>query len=619
MIPCMGKRKEPRDGTRRTAPSRLSARWSALVAAATVATAAALMITSTRESSPTNDEVAHLPAGFTYLAWGDYRLNPEHPPLVKMLAALPIVLLDHPHADPASASFRSAASRPDQEWRFGREFLFSTPGNDAARLLAHARWSMVALAALVGVLVWLWARELWGETAAAAAAVAWALEPNLLANGPLVTTDVALAAFSLGAAWTPWRACRELTPLNAASFALFVALATVTKYSAVLLAPAAVAVLALRVLGRDGWEARAGARARVIGGRARKAGAALLLLAAAGLAAWGATWAAYSFRFRAARGDGGGLPLAAELAALATWGREPGQWQIRLATPLLAAAAEHRAVPEAYVFGLATTLRDARNRPSYLLGTVYTGARWYYFPVAVAVKTPLPVLLLAALGAVVLVRRRRKTGAGGADLARAFVVPVVFLGLAMASSLNLGVRHVLPVFPFLLLLAGVAGAELGRGRGRRIALAAAGVWLLAGTIAVFPSFLAYFNEGAGGPDNGLRWLADSNLDWGQDLPRLQLWMKRHSVARLNLCYFGSAEPDYYGIDYNPLPGCWGTRDGRRSGGAELPGYVAISASNLAGVGLQSPELWAYYKRLLRRATLVDKVGYSIFVYRVQEP
>jgi hypothetical protein len=139
-------------------------------------------------------------------------------------------------------------------------------------------------------------------------------------------------------------------------------------------------------------------------------------------------------------------------------------------------------------------------------------------------------------------------------------------------------------------------------------------WLAIGTLRAFPHFLSYFNEIAGGPRQRVHWLADSNLDWGQDLPGLRDWMHAHGVGRINLCYFGNADPSYYGIKFVALPGSWGVWDDRSPSQPDVPGYLAISATNLAGVGLQTPQLRSYYARLLQHARLVDTIDSSIFIY-----
>jgi hypothetical protein len=574
------------------------------------------MVVSTRTMNATCDEVTHLPAGYTYLTWHDFRLNPEHPPLTKALAAMPLLLFDNVSVSRDSEAWRRAVLQPTLQWRFGHDFLYSTPGNDADRLLAHARLAMVALASLLSILLWAWSRELWGDVAAAATVVAWALEPNLLAHGPLVANDVALAIFAFGTAYLLWRTYRAVTVGNVLTLTLCTILAVLSKYSAVFLVPVIATVFAVRVLGRTTWTMRFRTQTFPMAGRAQKAAVAAGLLAAVALAAWTSVWAAAGFTFSAARGTSDRFPLTAEIAALERQATRSGSWQLATAVPLLKLAAEHEFVPEPFIYGFAAMLRDAQNRPSYLLGNVHQGGRWYYFLVAILVKTPLPILLLSSWGGALLLRRDRSMGGRTAELLLVFVTPAVFLAGAMLSRLNLGVRHVLPVYPFLLLLAGFAAAQLLSGRWRRLVAMLAGMWLLVGTLGVFPHFLSYFNEIAGGPRNGVHWLADSNLDWGQDLARLRTWMKRNNVPRINLCYFGNADPSYYGIDFVALPGSWGVWDGRRPANPQLPGYVAISASNLAGVGLPTPELRAYYKRLLERASLVDTIGYSIFLYYV---
>jgi 4-amino-4-deoxy-L-arabinose transferase-like glycosyltransferase len=385
--------------------------------------AAIIMIASTRGMSATCDEVAHLPAGYTYLAWGDFRLNPEHPPLVKALAAVPLVLFDRVAAKRESGPWQLALLQPKQQWWFGHDFLYSTPGHDADRLLAHARFPMVGVAVLLGVLVWIWTRELWGEVAAAAAVVAWALEPNLLAHGPLVATDVALATFSLGATYMLWRVCRELTVGNTLGLTLFVALAVVSKYSAVFLAPAMVAVLAVQVVQRADWTVRVWGPVVAVAGYARKAAVAVILLVVVAAAAWTATWGVFGFRFPAARGTVDRFPLQTELATLRMQGERPGGWQLKIVTPLLTTAANHRLLPEAFIYGFAAMLRDAQNRPSYLLGAIHQTGRWYYFLLAVLVKTPVPILLLAAWGAFLLLRHRGSTRRERTDRTLVFLPP----------------------------------------------------------------------------------------------------------------------------------------------------------------------------------------------------
>ncbi len=590
--------------------------WARWVAGCSVVVAVALMFSGIRATSATCDEVAHLPAGYTYLVSGDFRLNPEHPPLAKMLAAIPLVLGGTARISDSGNPWRLAVTQPSQEWQFGHDFLYATPGNDADGLLLHARMAMMLLPLLLALLLWLWAREIWGEVVAAAAVVLLCIEPNLLAHGPLVTTDVALTTFALGACYMLWRSGRALSIGNVLGLVTFVALSMLSTYSAVFLAPVLLAVLGIRAMVRSPWQVRFREKAIDLVSRARRLVAAITVLLLVGIFTWLATWAAFGFRYSAARAGSGDFPLSVALTTLKAQAHQSGGWQAYVAAPTLAMAANHKLLPEAVVYGVASMLSDAQGRPGYLMGNLYANGRWYYFLVAILVKTPLPILILAAIGAVGLLQRLARRDPGAWDQALVFVAPLIFLVIAMASSLNLGVRHVLPVYPYILLLAGsIAGGVVARRKtGSIIVLGLMGLWLLFGVARVSPHFLAYFNEVAGGPENGARWLVDSNLDWGQDLPGLARWLRKHGVGRVNLCYFGNADPTHYGINFVGLPGSWGVWDDRLPARPETPGYLAISASNLVGFGLRTADLRAYYNHLLEKATLVDTVGYSIYIY-----
>jgi hypothetical protein len=264
---------------------------------------------------------------------------------------------------------------------------------------------------------------------------------------------------------------------------------------------------------------------------------------------------------------------------------------------------------------------DAQHFPrvSYLAGELSNRGWWYYFPATLLLKTPLATLMLAALGAATAFGRPAAgvRGHGARRWAAILLLglPVSLLAVAATSSLNVGLRQVLPVYPFLLILAGGGVAACLRWRralGAALALVAI-AWVATASVRVAPDYLAYFNEAAGGPTRGIWWLVDSNLDWGQALRRLPAWLERRGIREVNLCYFGTADPDAYGIRYVALPGC--TAYGRLASSPKLPGIVVISATHLVGVH-HPPELRAWYRELLARGRLVGVVGHAIHVYEV---
>ena len=215
-------------------------------------------------------------------------------------------------------------------------------------------------------------------------------------------------------------------------------------------------------------------------------------------------------------------------------------------------------LPKPFIEGVDMVLNVGKEKePSFFLfGQLSSDGWWYYHLAAFAVKTPLPALALFvfALGAWALGRSR-----GAREYCVVLPVLILFLSNALFNSLQIGVRHVLPAWPLLIVLASpwIADALSGWGasgarRAAAVAMAAAMTWYVAGSAAVAPRYLQYFNETAGGPDGGHRALVDSNIDWGQDLIRLREYMQREGVEQVDLAYFGRVDPRVYGIGFVPL-------------------------------------------------------------------
>jgi hypothetical protein len=330
-----------------------------------------------------------------------------------------------------------------------------------------------------------------------------------------------------------------------------------------------------------------------------KLGALAAVLVAAAVLALAVVWAAYGFEARLANDP--------DAAAHLRWARID---QRGIATGALRGLRASGLLPEAYLYGLLTVLRDSESRPAFLFGEISETGWWYYFPATFLLKTPLALLGLLALAAVA---RRREDGA---PHRRAFAwLPVlVYVAATLTRNLNIGHRHLLPIEPFLFAAAGAgAAAALAAGGVRRMAALALCAWYAASVLSVHPHYLAYFNALAGGPAGGWRYLADSNLDWGQDLGNLARWTRTSGVAHLKLSYFGTADPAYYGLSCDMLPSKMHPDPEQIVRGFEAGDVVAVSVTNLQGVYLGRDE-----RRLLRRlrdTTPIARVGYSIFVYR----
>ena len=551
----------------------------------------ALGVSSSRRMSATWDEPGHIAAGYAALARGDYRLDIEHPPVARMWSALPLLAMrpvlnvERFVAGPTEAiAFRGP-------FDLGHAFLFAD--NDAGRLLQAARMMNLIVGAGLGVLVFVWLHAWLGYRAAVSGLVLYTLEPNMAAHAGLATTDIAVTACLFATTYFAWRRSRERTRVNLAALAVFYAAAVLSKFSAVIHAPALV-VLLLIASRRDG---------RISVSRAASDLAAIVLVTFA------AAWAAYGFRFEPSAHPGWVFTLD----------RHPALQQ---AVPLWAAVAGRvnalhllpNALTEGFLHGQALAL----GRPAFFAGEFSTTGWWYFFPSAMLLKTPMAVLLLLAIGLVALFVRR-KTARTEATAVFLVLPPAAFLLVAMTSHLNIGLRHVLPVYPFAVVLA-AAGVDALLRKSR--AAAAFAVSLLAvGLVETgfsYPDRLGFFNVLAGGPRNGFRYLADSNVDWGQGLPDLRVWMERQAVDRISLAYFGTADPKYYGIRGRYM---WGTTvpgvPPGELGPPELPGFVAVSVTLLDGVPFDAATR-DFYKSLRDREPAAT-IGSSIRVYRVDAP
>jgi hypothetical protein len=271
------------------------------------------------------------------------------------------------------------------------------------------------------------------------------------------------------------------------------------------------------------------------------------------------------------------------------------------------AAEAWRLLPEAYVSGFLFAFKHAEARPTFVAGRLLDRGVWYYFPLTFLVKTPIPLLVLVAVA--LLVGRR---GASWRTQAFVWLPVLVYLALTLVRNITIGHRHLLPIYPFLFVAAGRC-ASLVSGRTLKVALGLLLAWYASGAARIHPHYLAYFNEAAGGPANGYRLLVDSNLDWGQDLKGLKAWMDATGTGAIKLSYFGTADPAYYGIGGELLPGYMAPRPRAFTRDVRPGDVVAVSATNLQGVYLD-PEDRPLMERFRTRAPLAQ-VGYSILIYR----
>ncbi len=546
-----------------------------------LALTAVLAGTSLATDSPAFDEVAHLPAGLSYLKTGDFRLSPEHPPLFKMWCAWPLLFMDVRWPGAAEPTW----VRPDP-FGFGQILLCAL--NNGQKLIQVGRCMMVLVLLGTGLAVYGLARTLFGPRAGLLALALATLHPSLLAHGRLVTTDLPIT-FCLALVLLTFAALlRRTTWLRVLAAALALTMAALAKLSWPLILPA-LAAMALVKLGQrhqvpDAADAADEAPARPVPTpraprRLRNAATLLGSFALIGLIVWAGIWTGYGWHntrlaplLEAAATPPAGGDRHENVQYLTTAWREAlydaqGRPRSGPLAAFLRLASAKRLLPEPYLYGIAVVLRSSQKRMAYFCGEISDHGWRGYFPLVFALKTPIPVLMLLAAGLAALIARRARPR-DPLLLVGCLAFILVYGGYAVFSSIDIGERHLLPVYPPLLALAGAATAWLAapsrsprdptvraanaRGRQggtRRAAIAVAGgallVWSLAENLSIHPQYLAYFNELIGGPRHAYEYFVDSSLDWGQDLRRLEAYARQHPTEQLNVCYFGAAVPRAY--------------------------------------------------------------------------
>ena len=474
----------------------------------------ALLWLGARGDGLTTDEGIYIPAGLRHLARGDFSLNPETPPLAKLLCALPL----QGRGLPAPARRRGES---DADW--ARRILAGAA--DLGALIPAARLPVVVLTVLLAAGLWAWARATHGATAGWAALALAVFHPSLLAHGHLATTDLPATAGMLATSAAFWWWSRRPGLARAALVGLAFGLAISTRLTAAVLAPC----LGLWAL-VECWRLPPAERRPRAG---QLLGLALLSL----LLGLGTVWASYGFRYSAAP-DG----RPARVVVLRDGAGGGHAWLLG-----------SRLLPEAYLEGLRFQLEhERRGHPAYLLGERSRRGWRSYFLVAFLVKNT-PGFLVATL--LLLAALLRRPPAWQSVETQWLLPALATFAAASLGHIQIGERYLLPVYPYLILLIASRAAPLmARAQGRVLALAVAALHVAPAVAAAQPGHLAYFNALAGGTAGAHRVLLDSNLDWGQDLPRLARWMRDHGVDEVQLGYLGSDFPDRLGIRHRDLPG-----------------------------------------------------------------
>jgi hypothetical protein len=542
---------------------RLSRWQDVAVVGAILVVQACATLPAVRLSSTTYDELLHLTAGYSYWLRNDYRLQPENGNLPQRWSTLPL-LFQRP-AFPAA---------DDPDWQatdmlnIGRRFFYEL-GNDVDGMLWSGRCMAVAWAALLTLAVFGWARQAFGSVGGWAAALCIAFWPAVLAHGALVTSDVCLAALFTLSLWAFWNALARVSPATVAACCLAVALSAIAKHSSVLLAPAFLLLAGCSIAARRPMIAMAAGRSWPLRTPGRQVACAAAVAGLSAAAAWAAIWISVGDRFLATA-DGSGPTtffLGHTLESLAARSGGVGRvcrW-----------LGEIRALPEAWLFGLLHVIVHAKARNAFACGLYSQTGWWWYFPLCFAVKNTIPALLLTLWAAIAAWR------AGPAI--RSALLPagavIVLLGVVfLTSRLNIGERHLMPMYPLICIGIGGLAASLRGMLPRIVCGAAIGLHVIA-ALAAHPHYIGYFNQFVP-REHAHEWLIDSNLDWGQDLKRLAIWLRSQDPATpVYIATFGTGSPPHERISAIRL----GDPDDASQVQTLGPGMYCVSATRLWAV------------------------------------
>ena len=572
--------------------------WGAVVAL--LAIQAGLMGSSAWIHSPSVDEIGHLPAGISHWQLGRFELYRVNPPLVRMVAALPLALAS-PEVDWSAFSEYPGARA---EWGVGMMFL-NANGPRSFLLFAIARWACIPFSLIGGLVCHRWARELYGPAAGLMALVLWVFCPNVLTFGAMITPDAGAASLGVLAcyAFRRWLLRPDWPRAVLTGFAL--GLAELTKLTWIGLFPLWPLLWLLQRRDRGTWRRQLGPLALIL--------ATAVYTINLGYRFEGTGARLDSFRFVSITLGGHGVEAPGNRFAGTALGRIP--------VPL----------PANYVRGADIQKWDFdRKLPSYLRGEWRIGGWWYYYLYGLGVKTPLGTLALVGLALGLSVARPRLY-ARWRDEATLLAPSVLVLTLVSSQTgFNHHLRYVLPALPFLFIWASKTARSITLGSRRLAAVVVlCATATVASSLAVYPHTMSYFHELAGGPTNGAAHLADSNVDWGQDLLLLKAWQDRHPEAgpmRVavyhpfldQLCELAGIRTEGWppsgpppapaprrrsDEEYGPIPGWYAV-------GVTLPHYDSMPERAKDTIGLY-PYLgyFAYFEPVAR-------IGYSINIYHI---
>lgn len=535
--------------------------------------------------SGTVDEVAHIPSGYSYDKYLDYRLNPEHPPLAKALAGLPLAVQSNIKGIKDDWSWNAI-----NQWEAGWYILYEA-GNNPAHVLFWSRLPMILLMIGLGLFLFKWASELRGRKIGLIVLLLYAFYPDVIAHGRLVTTDIAAAFGYVISIYYFDRAIKEKSTKNTLIAGLTFGIAQLLKFSSFLLFGVFLLLIIIRSIVNKKSDSF-----------------------------WKELWSNFKPYFWICVSS---LILVWLIYIPFVWNtpidiehklieinmtNDPRTLPLRNFLHLFEGNPITRGLGHYILGAMLVFARVAGGNATFALGHISDKSISWYFPFAWLVKTPISIIVLFIWSIVILFTSKFYKNKEKFWTISLFLAPwLVYWAFTLRGSLNIGIRHLIPIVPFVLLLIGYGINEILKSKNKigKYIVGILAVFLIVSTLSYYPSYIGYFNE-AVPRDQRYKYLVDSSLDWGQDLLRLKKYVDDNNIEKIKVDYFGGSVPSYY----IPQSQKWHSSYGPTTG------WLAISATFYQSSKLYGEKEGKWSYGWLDNYKPTAEIGGSILVFHI---
>ncbi len=552
--------------------------------------------------STTFDESSHIPAGYSYLSQKDFRINPEHPPLIKDLAALPLLFLNLNFPSDSDAWNKDVNS----QWAFGWELLYNS-GNNPEQITFWARLPMVFVLLFLGWFLFNWTKKEFGKEVALLTLTFFSFSPNFLAHGRLVTTDVGITLGVLLATYFWLKFLKNPSKKNVILAGIVFGISILVKFSAVLVIPLfTIITIIYSLLKRENL-----LKYLFLSVLVGVIGVIFVILPV------------YQFHIL-------NYPPERQLSDTITILKSFPMESLKNPCIWMADKPIIRALGHYFLGLLMAIQRTSFGNTVYFMNMISASGWWYYFPIVYVLKVPLSfhiLTLISLLSTIFFIgkpfwidtlNRLKNCILNHFTEFSMIVFLIIYWATSISGNLNIGLRHILPTFPFTYVLVSLGLISVIK-KIKRPVFKKTGIltialllsWYIFSSLSSYPYYLSYFNEIASGSNNGYKYVVDSNYDWGQDLKRLAQWLEEKGVKKIKVDYFGGGDLNYSLGDkwerFNPLEG-------------PQKGWLAISVTLLqGGRGNPTPDFNqpALYYKWLDNYEPIARAGKSIFIYHIE--